>query len=105
MAVVSLLAFAGACGGDSGPTGGGSNTAVTVGNNVFSPNSSTVPVGTAITWTWGAGAASHNVTFDDGPTSTTQSSGTYLRTFTVAGTFPYHCTVHGASMSGTVIVQ
>ena len=61
--------------------------------------------GTEVTWTWADGSVQHNVTFADGPASTTKSSGTYARTFDVAGSFPYLCTIHGASMSGTVVVQ
>ena len=41
-------------------------------------------------------------TVDDGIASGTQSSGTFQRTFSAAGAYPYHCTIHGAAMSGTV---
>ena len=60
--------------------------------------------GAKVTWTW-TGAALHSVTFDDGATSTTQATGSYSRTFDTAGTYGYHCKVHGTSMSGTVTVQ
>lgn len=110
---LSLLACAGlltglGCGGSggpSGPSGGGGNT-VTVGNNFFSPASLSVSPGTTVTWTWANGAVSHNVTFDDaGPNSPTQSSGSFQRTFASSGTYPYHCTIHGAAvMAGTVSV-
>jgi plastocyanin len=30
---------------------------------------------------------------------------TYSHTFTMAATYPYYCTVHGAAMTGTVVVQ
>lgn len=108
LAGLAVLLTLGCGGGDSGtptgPTTGGANT-VTVGNNFFSPATITVPVGTAVTWNWAQGDVSHNVTFDDGQHSETQSSGQFQRTFTAAGTFPYHCTIHGAAvMSGTVTV-
>jgi plastocyanin len=45
------------------------------------------------------------VTFDDGTTSATQDQGTFNRMFTVAGTYNYHCLVHGAAMVGTITVQ
>lgn len=90
-------------GGGHGGTGSTSN-AISVMDNSFSPNATTVAVGTTVTWTW-MGASQHNVTFDDGAASTTQSSGSYARAFTAAGTYPYHCTVHGAAMSGTVTVH
>jgi plastocyanin len=75
-----------------------------VGNNFFNPSSVSITAGEGVVWTWSAGAAQHNVTFDDGPASETQSSGTFSRTFASAGTFPYHCTIHGTAMSGTVTV-
>jgi len=116
---VSLaVAFAmSACGGGTEPTGGnpggnpGGNTctstsvAVTVQNNSFSPSCTTVPVGSTITWTWGANATSgHNVTFPAGLNSTTQTTGTFDRAFPTAGTFTYECTVH-PGMAGSIRVQ
>ena len=112
----AALGLAASCGGgygsNSGPTspGGGNNgggstsNAISVMDNSFSPASTTVPIGTTVTWTWG-GSRSHNVTFDDGTASTTQTTGTYTRTFNTAGSFPYHCTIHGTAMSGTITVK
>lgn len=92
-------------GGDGGGGGGGGDTrSVTVGDNFFNPSTATVAKGTTVTWTFGTGT-SHNVTFDDGEASGTKSSGTYSRAFATAGSYPYHCTIHGPSMSGTVVVQ
>jgi plastocyanin len=76
-----------------------------VGNNFYSPNAVTVSVGTTVTWTWNPGDVSHSVTFDDGPNSGIQSSGTFSRTFDAAGTYHYHCLVHGLAMAGTVTVH
>lgn len=97
----------GGMGGGVGSGGGGSTSnAITVGNNFFEPAQTTVPVGTTVTWTWSAGDVAHNVTFDNGgPASPTQSSGTFTFTFTVPGSYNYHCTIHGLSMAGTVVVQ
>lgn len=96
------------CGGGSSDVTSPSTTGpneVAVGNNFFSPADVSVAPGTTVTWRWAAGAVEHNVTFDDGQHSATQSSGTFPRTFATAGTFPYHCTIHGASvMHGTVTV-
>jgi plastocyanin len=108
--LASLLAAALGCGGDSGGsdtttgphTPPGPNT-VTVGNNFFSPGSLAIATGATVTWQWAAGAATHNVTFDDNIHSDDQSSGSFTRTFAAAGTFPYHCTIH--SMQGTVTVS
>lgn len=83
---------------------GGANT-VTVGNNFYSPADITVAQGTMVTWQWAANDVSHTVTFDDGQSSPTQNSGSYSRTFMTAGTFPYHCMIHGAAvMHGSVTV-
>jgi plastocyanin len=97
----------GSSSGSSGGSGGGATNAVTVGNNFFSPSTITVGVGTTVTWTWARGDTIHTVTDNADTTimSAFQRSGTYSRTFQAAGTFPYHCTVHGFAMSGTVIVQ
>ena len=78
--------------------------AVSVGDNFFDPNSTRVAVGGSVTWTWN-GAAAHNVTFASGNSSTTQTAGTFVRDFPAAGSFSYSCTIHGAAMSGTVVVE
>jgi plastocyanin len=127
-AAVLALVFLSACGGGSGyPTGSGSqnppggqnpppstSSAVSVQNNRFNPAATTVNVGTSVTWTWdacnddgygGRTCVDHSVTFDAGGGSSTQSSGVYTRQFNTAGTFNYHCTIHGAAMAGQVVVR
>jgi len=100
---VAVVACGGGSDSPSSPSAGGNATSV--GNNFFSPADRTVAPGTTVTWEWAADAVQHNVTFDDGQASPTQSSGTYSRTFTSAGTYPYHCTIHGAAvMHGTITV-
>ena len=112
---MAALALAASCGGsgyggsptgpgNTGNGGGSTSNAVSVGDNYFSPNATTVAAGTTVTWTW-AGGRNHNVTFDDGQASATQSTGAYTRTFSAAGTYNYHCTIHGAAMSGSVTVH
>ena len=93
----------GGVGGGGG--GGGTSNSVTVADNSYTPSSITVPKRTTVTWKWAAGATLHSVTFDDGATSSRIASGSFSRTFDDAGTFPYHCNVHGLSMSGSVTVQ
>ena len=123
---ILLIAAAAGCGGSSTAPGSGGNnnnpppnpnntsSSITVNNDFFDPSATTVPVGTRVTWTWnacsgdgygGTTCISHQVLFDDGTTSGMQSDGTWSRTFTAAGTYKYHCTVHGTAMSGTVTVQ
>lgn len=102
VAVVAL-----GCGGSSGTPAGPNPTGdITVGNNFFNPSTFSVAAGTTVTWAWSSSGVQHNVTFDDGgPNSTTQGSGEFQRTFTIAGSYPYHCTIHGAAvMSGTITV-
>ena len=96
-----------------GSTGYGSTTA-------FSPATLTVPVGTAVTFSWQGGT--HTVTsyaYNGSPTfpglPAGQSSGTYIYTFPAAGTYYYYCTYHGTlvaggtslamGMAGQVVVQ
>lgn len=103
-------------GGNTPPPQSGPSTsnAITVGNNWFDPTSTTVAAGTKVTWTWnscggdgygGQSCVSHSIVFDDGQTAPSQSEGTFSRTFATAGTYKYHCGVHGNAMSGTVVVQ
>lgn len=121
LALPLVLVVASACGGGGGgdggsggtptsPSGGGTTTTPSTSNeirvvdNSYSPSATTVAPGTTVTWTWG-GTTAHDVQFDDGPRSSVQVSGTYQRAFAAAGSFPYHCSVHGSAMSGTVTVR
>ena len=101
------------CGGDStGPYGftppdAGSapaQAAVSVGDDFFNPASQRVAAGGTVTWTWN-GSSDHGVLFPTGTSSVTQTTGTFARTFATAGSFGYTCTVHGSSMSGTIVVE
>jgi plastocyanin len=102
--VAAMLTTLAACAESStGPEAGPNE--VRVGNNFFNPGTRTVGAGTEVTFTWNSGSSSHNVTFDDGPASPSQTSGTYARTFANPGNYPYHCTIHGSGMSGTISVN
>ena len=111
--LAGIASFAVACGGGDdddgtgpggGGPGGGTSSAIDVRDNSYSPATTTVPVGTTVTWTW-RGSASHDVAFSSTQKSPVQQNGTYQRQFTAAGTYDYQCTVHGAGMSGRVVVQ
>ena len=126
-AALFLAAALYACGGGSSASNGvtdpgtpnppvtGSTTSLSVENNKYVPPNDSVAVGATLTWTWntctgdgygGSSCASHSVKFDDGVSSSPiQSSGTFSRTFNTAGTYTYHCAVHGTAMSGTIIVK
>ncbi|HEY8257784.1 MAG TPA: plastocyanin/azurin family copper-binding protein [Gemmatimonadales bacterium] len=104
---ITTLAALG-CGSGSTPADNNPPPAgdITVGNNFYNPAGFSTPLNSTVTWAWNSSGIQHNVTFDDGQHSDTQGSGTYQRTFTVAGSYTYHCTIHGAAvMSGTVTVS
>ncbi|HEX3275159.1 MAG TPA: plastocyanin/azurin family copper-binding protein [Gemmatimonadales bacterium] len=96
-----------------GPVG-----SVRVGNDFFEsshnssrPANDTVAVGQTVTWTWtSTGSVSHSVRSEGTPSFTSSdikagNGMTYTMTFTAPGTYHYDCAVHGAAMSGTVVVQ
>ena len=83
-----------------------SAAAVTIGNNFFNPASVDITVGGTVTWN-NTSQTSHDVTFATLTANNipAHTSGTNARTFNSAGTFQYQCSIHGAIMSGTVIVH
>ena len=98
--LAALVAVA-ACSDDNGDGGlDAPEGDVIVENNDFDPSSLTVAPGASVVWAWSSGGTTHNVTFDDGEASGNRSDGTYERTFATAGTYPYHCTLHGTATSG-----
>lgn len=103
------------------PTTPAAPVTVAVQNNSFTPTDVTVAAGSTVTWKWdtctngydpyGNGTQTcvdHSIVWEGtnaAAASPTQSSGTYQRTFATAGTYSYHCAVHGAAMAGKVVVQ
>ncbi len=83
--------------------------AVEIGDNTFTPNKITVPLGATIVWT-SKGQRPHTVTADDGSFTSGKldAGGTFSQTFEKAGTFPYFCEFHGGAggqgMAGQIIV-
>jgi plastocyanin len=89
-----------------------------VGNNYFqsahngsqNPAVDTIAAGTTITWAWNA-AGSHSVQSTGTPgifrNSVVMSSANarYTVTFNTPGTYTYQCGVHGAAMTGRIVVQ
>ena len=75
-------------------------------NFAFNPTNLTVKVGTTVTWI-NQDSTTHTVTSDNGAfqSSGNLNQGTnYTFTFTKAGTYPYHCSIH-PNMKGTILVQ
>jgi plastocyanin len=93
--------------------------AVRVGNILFgserngssNPAVDTIAAGGTVTWTWGnTGSTPHSVRSLDSPSFTSSADKTgngqsYNFTFSTAGTFQYDCAVHGAQMTGRIVVQ
>lgn len=74
-----------------------------VGTYSFSPGTMSVKVGTTVTWT-NTTQAPHTVTSDSGDPasfngSLDSSGSTFSFTFTQAGTYNYHCSVHPYMMA------
>jgi plastocyanin len=101
-------------GGGSGNSNGGMPGAnqVFLQNIAFTPATRTVAVGTTVEWVNQDGIT-HTVTKDSGPgaafdSGNLGSGGTFSVRFDSAGTYQYHCRIHGApgsGMHGTVVVQ
>ncbi len=78
---------------------------VQIKNFSFSPSASTVKKGVTVTFT-NSDSVGHTVTADDGSfdTGNINSGASQTITFSKAGTFTYHCSVH-PTMKGTITVQ
>lgn len=88
-------------------TPGTPSATVTIQATAYHPATLTVQPGTVITWT-NLDNARHSASFASaavGATPIFTSGSQQLRMPTTPGTYPYQCAVHGAAMSGTVIVQ
>ena len=133
MVPLALVTATIACGGSSTPTspsGGGQmsspppagSVAVSIQDFSFLPAAVTIKVGTTVRWT-NNGPSAHTTTSDGGfwtsPTLSAPSGnggyggagtagGTFDFTFTQAGTYAYHCSLHPPSLypgfTGTVTV-
>lgn len=78
---------------------------VAIQNFAFSPSTLQVAPGTTVTWT-NRDQAPHTVTSDSNAwadSGTLNTGQSFSHTFTVAGTYAYHCTVH-PTMTATVVV-
>ena len=107
--VVTAGLFAAAACSSSEPSlecdaNGAAATISTTGSNAFSPANVTIQAGETLCWR-NSTTTSHTVTADGGAfDSALPANSTFVRDFTTAGVFPYHCEIH-AGMVGTVTVQ
>lgn len=122
--VLTLGLFGTACGGSSNPTattagqgpspttvgsdttaGSGSTVQVIMNNRAYDPATVTVKVGDTVMWV-NQDSPQHDVVADNGEFKSDlfDKGATFSFTFTKAGTYPYHCSIH-PGMVGTVIVQ
>jgi len=116
MVAATLLA---GCGGVTSPGGSGHPVGdVSVGNIFFrsvhngsqNPAVDTIAAGDSITWAWNA-AGSHSIQSTGLPgifrNSVVMSGAndTYTVTFRNPGTYTYDCAIHGAAMTGRIVVQ
>lgn len=76
---------------------------VSIIDSSFSPSTVTVAVGSTVTWT-NNDTMAHSVVVDGVVSPTLQTGQTFTHTFSVSGSFDYHCGIH-PSMTGSVIVQ
>jgi PKD repeat protein len=82
-------------------------------DDVSHTSTTTINVGDTVMWTWDSGfhsttsGACGNNCLPDGNWDSGENSGphSFTHVFNQAGSFPYHCSVHGSAMQGTVIVQ
>jgi len=85
-------------------TAAAAGSAVEIKNFAFNPASVTVAVGTAVTWT-NNDSVGHTVTADDGSFNGSVAPGApFSFTFTKAGTYTYHCSIH-PNMKATIVVK
>jgi plastocyanin len=76
------------------------------GSNSYSPNPGAVKVGQTVAWR-NADSTPHTATADAGGFNTGNIAAGATSspiTMTTAGSFPYHCTIHGFAMVGTLTV-
>ncbi len=79
---------------------------VTIADYSFTPQVITITAGSSVVWT-NNGPSNHTTTSDDGlswDSHDLKPGSTFPMTFTVPGTYNYHCAIHPTLMTGSVIV-
>ena len=86
------------------PSGDVGTVAVSIKDQAFDPSAITAKVGDVVAFT-NEDPGSHTATLDQGDcgTETLSNGATEGLTFSVAGTYPFHCAIH-SFMTGTITV-
>ena len=91
-------------------SGEAATSLITLSGSAFHPGTAHGTVNTLMTFRNDDGF-SHGVTRDSVPSGASNTpsanfghNGTYTYTPAAAGTYEYHCTIHGVSMAGTLII-
>jgi plastocyanin len=105
--IAMLVILIGSCSKSKTSTvnGGGISNTINIANMAFAPLSTTVKVGTTVTWK-NNDAIAHTVTSDNGTSfdsGNIAGGASFSYTTTGVGTFEYHCSIH-PGMTGTLIV-
>ena len=110
LGLLALAVIAVSCGYGSSDSGGsatvsGTEAAVSMKSQSFSPSDLTIDKGATVTWT-NNDSTTHTVTADGGAFSSGNLAPgkTFNYTFSQTGTFSYHCTIH-SNMKGTITVK
>ncbi len=93
-------------GANNPPSSGVQTFSVEINNFAFIPATLTIHAGDTVIWTNKQGVL-HTITSDSENELGSSSFGngeTYSHTFSTAGTYNYHCSIH-STMKGTIIVQ
>lgn len=78
---------------------------IKVTDNKFDPAELRIKENTVVKWTWEGTSNQHSILLS-GLESPKQATGSFERKFPAGqGTFNYQCGVHGAAMSGKIIVE
>jgi plastocyanin len=103
--ILTGLVIASCSSNPSGPNPGPGPNGVSIAGLAFNPPGLNVKTGTKVTWT-NNDNVTHTVTSDNGGFTSSGNLGpgsSYSVTFTTAGSFSYHCTIH-PTMKGTINV-
>lgn len=90
---------------------------VTMNDDFFSPALIEIAVGDTVNWSYPTGTSAHTATCDGSGGTTLPSGGTsfdsgiltaggsFKKAISGPGTYSYICTIHGAAMTGTIVVK